>query len=60
MLSVVVVHKDGDQRPGSGFFDLAAELGYIVTDRDQFWIEMLRKVYGNWARRPGATRSRKC
>ena len=41
MLSAVVVHKDGDQRPGDGFFNWAEELGYIVADRDRFWIGML-------------------
>jgi len=48
MLSVVVVHKEGDQQPGHGFFELAEELGYEVADYDAFWIEMLNKVYSYW------------
>jgi hypothetical protein len=48
MLSVVVVHKEGDQRPGQGFFEGAKKLGYTVTDRDEFWIKMLNKVHGCW------------
>ncbi len=48
MLSVVVVHKEGDQRPGSGFFEWAEALGYTVGDRDEFWITMLNKVYACW------------
>jgi hypothetical protein len=39
MLSVLVVHKDGDQRPGGGFFDLAKKLGRETSDRDRCWIE---------------------
>ena len=34
-----VVHKEGDQRPGGGFFDLAEKLGRDISDRDLFWIE---------------------
>ena len=45
MLSVVVVHKTGDQRPGPGFFEWAEELGYEVGDKDEFWIAMLNRVY---------------
>jgi hypothetical protein len=48
MLSVVVVHKEGDQRPGDGFFGLAEELGYAVGDRDEFWITILTRVYTYW------------
>jgi hypothetical protein len=48
MLSVLVVHKEGDQRPGEGFFEWAEELGYTVGDRDEFWIGMLNKVYAYW------------
>ena len=48
MLSVVVVHKEGDQCPGLGFFECAEDLGYTVGDRDEFWIMMLNKVYAYW------------
>jgi hypothetical protein len=48
MLSVLVVHKKGDKRPGGGFFELADELGYAFTDRDEFWIKMLNNVYWYW------------
>jgi len=48
MLSVLVVHKEGDQRPGDGVFKLAEELGYAVSDRDEFWITMLTRVYTYW------------
>jgi hypothetical protein len=48
MLSVVVVHKEGDQHPGAGFFEWAEELGYTVNDRDKFWIRMLHDVYSCW------------
>jgi len=48
MLSVVVVHREGDRRPGDGFFTLAEELGYAVSDHNEFWIMMLTKVYAHW------------
>jgi hypothetical protein len=44
MLSVLVVHKTGDMRPGPGFFDLARKLGYAFKDEDAFWINMVNKV----------------
>src|SRR5215470_11169016 len=34
MLSVVVVHMEGDMRPGAGFFKMAEKLGKDVTDRE--------------------------
>jgi len=32
MLSVIVVHKEGDMQPGPGFFELAGELGRDTSD----------------------------
>lgn len=45
MLSVIVVHKQGDKQPGRGFYECAAELGRNVTDRDRMWIDELNRVY---------------
>ena len=45
MLTVVVVHKHGDQMPGPGFFRLARLLGHDTRDREAFWITELGKVY---------------
>jgi hypothetical protein len=50
MLSVVVVHKGGDFRPGPGFFDLAHDLGRTIVARDDFWTEELQRVYDAWPR----------
>ena len=47
MLSVVVVHKGGDLRPGPGFFNLAERLGRDVMDKERCWIEELNLVYGS-------------
>jgi hypothetical protein len=49
MLSVIVVHKTGDQRPGKGFFDLAVELGRLPKGssedaRVSFWVAELDRV----------------
>lgn len=41
MLSVVVVHKDGDGKPAPGFFKMARELGRDTSDEVAFWIEEL-------------------
>ena len=50
MLTVVVVHKHGDQMPGQGFFQLARSLGHDTKDREAFWIGELDKVYAAWRR----------
>ena len=49
LTTVVVVHKRGDQQPGPGFFELAAELGRDVSDPVACWIEELNAVYDEWA-----------
>jgi hypothetical protein len=48
MLTVLVVHKGGDMRPGPGFFDLAKRLGRDVTDLDRVWVEEFKKVTSRW------------
>ena len=49
MLSVIVVHKNGDMQPGPGFFRFAKELG---RDRMKCWSDELHKVHGVWSGRP--------
>lgn len=48
MLTVLVVHKIGDKKPGDGFFKLARELGCTVNNTDKFWIDMFNKVCVAW------------
>lgn len=48
MLTVLVVHKTGDQMPGNGFFDLAAKLGRDTSNREKLWIEEFSKVCAAW------------
>ena len=48
MLTALVVHKRGDQRPGPGFFDLAERLGHNTADIDRCWIEEVNKVFASW------------
>lgn len=50
MLSVIVVHKVGDMRPGPGFFALAKQLGRKTSDIDQCWISELKKVHAYWSK----------
>ena len=49
MLSVIVVHKDGDMQPGPGFFELAKELGRDTSDILKCWVEELKKVHRVWS-----------
>jgi hypothetical protein len=53
MLSVIVVHKNGDREPGSGFFELAKELGRDTSDRLRLWTDEFKKVHAAWSRAPG-------
>jgi hypothetical protein len=53
MLSVVVVHKDGDMRPGPGFFQLAKKLGRDASDIDRCWVDEFRRVIEVWKRGSG-------
>lgn len=41
MLSVIVVHKQGDMEPGNGFYECADNLGYDTTDHMKFWVNEL-------------------
>ncbi len=49
MLSVIVVHKYGDMQPGSGFFELAEELGRDTNDILICWVQELKKVHAYWS-----------
>ena len=48
MLSVLVVHKDGDGMPGPGFFKLARRLGRRVDDDLEFWVKEFKHVTCSW------------
>lgn len=48
LLTVLVVHKAGDMRPGPGFFELASARGRDVQDLDKTWLVELRSVWGYW------------
>jgi hypothetical protein len=47
MLSVIVVHRVGDKRPGPGFFTLAKKLGRDTSDREKCWVDEFIRVYSN-------------
>lgn len=51
LTTVVVVHKTGDQMPGSGFFDMAASQGRDISDPVACWMEELKSVYRYWSKR---------
>ena len=50
MLTVVVVHKDGDMQPGPGFFQLAESLGRDTSDILQCWVKELSRVHAYWSK----------
>lgn len=51
MLSAVVIRKDR-KKPGTGFFDLAQDLGREYSDEREFWEEELESVYDAWSAFP--------
>jgi hypothetical protein len=48
MMTALVVRKNGDQKPGRGFFELAERIGYDVSDPEKFWIEQVNKIFASW------------
>lgn len=50
LLSVVVIHRDGDQIPGDGFFRLARRLGVQRAGMENFifFAEELRRCQEYW------------
>lgn len=48
MLTAIVVHKHGEQRPGRGFFEMAKKLGRVFHDQEAFWIEEWARVREVW------------
>ena len=57
MLTVLVVYKDGEMRPGPGFFELAKQLGRDTSDLLACWVREYEDVVRYWqshyARWPG-------
>jgi hypothetical protein len=50
MLSVIVVHKDGNMQPGKGFFELARQLGRDTDDILTCWVNELKRVHAYWSK----------
>jgi hypothetical protein len=48
LLTALVVHKNGDYKPGPGFFELAKKRGRNTNDIDKCWIEELKAIYAVW------------
>lgn len=47
-LTVLVVHKYGDIRPGSGFYNMARKCGEEIDDEDEFHFRALTEVVRYW------------
>lgn len=55
LLSVLVIHKTGDQLPGGQFFELAKSLGENNTeDKVAYWLKEYKKVCEFWEDNPTA------
>ena len=50
MLSVIVVHRQGDMEPGRGFYELAKSLGRDVSNETECWVKELHRVHAQWSR----------
>jgi molybdopterin synthase catalytic subunit len=50
MLSVIVVHKQGDMQPGPGFFELAQRLERDTSDVLECWVKELKRVHAFWSK----------
>lgn len=48
LMTVLVVHKEGDGMPGAGWFQLAKDRGRDVSNKERCWIEERNKVYDAW------------
>ncbi len=48
LLTVLVVHKTGDLRPGKGYSELAKALGRDTDDLDSSWIAELKACWEWW------------
>jgi hypothetical protein len=48
MLTVLVVYKDGDMKPGPGFFELATQLGRDASDELACWVAEYELVTRYW------------
>ena len=48
MLSLLAVHKGGDQMPGDGFFKLAESLDKQFDDNLTFWVKEFEHVIEYW------------
>jgi hypothetical protein len=49
MLSAVVI-READRQPGPGFFKLANDLDKNTSNKEDFWIGEVQKVFGQWRR----------
>ena len=50
LMTVLVVHKDGDMMPGPGWFELARSRGRNIADKLNVWTDEVKKVYAAWKR----------
>ena len=49
LLSVLVVHQQGDMQPGKGFYELAKWFGRKIPDPTRYWVREFNWVFDYWA-----------
>lgn len=54
LITVLVVHKRGDQMPGEGFYEISEQLGFEVANREAFWIQEFRRTLNYWQQQANA------
>ena len=43
--AALVVHKNGDKRPGKGFYKMAEKIRGPLKDKKEFWIKETKHIY---------------
>ncbi|KAA0581022.1 hypothetical protein FZ983_08715 [Azospirillum sp. B21] len=54
LLSVVVIGRENgvpSKIPGAGFYKMASDLGFEVSDKLMFFVEELNRVHAYWAKK---------
>lgn len=54
LITVLVVHKTGDQMPGEGFYEISEQLGFEVANREAFWIQEFQRTLNYWQQQANA------
>lgn len=48
LITVLVVHMNGDRMPGNRFYEIAEQLEFEVLNREEFWIQEFQRTLQYW------------